>query len=112
MTTNDIDAIRREWLRQCGPCDAGLLIGCTCPPGDVRSVLSALCDEIEQLRARLAAAEPKELTEEPGPEVTRVIDDEGDLWIRSLGGWRFRDGTTWKWAGLAAVYGPMKAVEP
>ena len=27
------------WLRECGSCDAGLPMGCTCPPGDYRVVL-------------------------------------------------------------------------
>jgi hypothetical protein len=27
------------WLQECGSCDAGLPMGCTCPPGDYRVVL-------------------------------------------------------------------------
>jgi len=27
------------WLRECGSCDAGLPMSCTCPPGDYRSIL-------------------------------------------------------------------------
>lgn len=51
--TIDIDAIRAEWLRHCGLCDAGLLTECTCPKGDVRSLVSALCNEVEQTRAKV-----------------------------------------------------------
>lgn len=57
MTTNDIDAIRAEWLHLCGLCDAGVQMECTCPKGDVRPVVSALCEEIEQLRPAIEAAQ-------------------------------------------------------
>ena len=53
-TTIDTDAIRKEWLRQCGLHDAGLLTECTCPKGDVRAVLDVLCREAEQQRANAA----------------------------------------------------------
>jgi hypothetical protein len=39
------------WLDQCGSCDAGLPMDCTCPPGDPRAVILAL---VERLDAALA----------------------------------------------------------
>jgi hypothetical protein len=45
----DLDEIRRKWLGQCGSCDAGLSMGCTCPEEDVRPVILALVDELERL---------------------------------------------------------------
>jgi len=39
------------WLDQCGSCDAGLPMNCTCPSGDPRSVILAL---VERLDAALA----------------------------------------------------------
>jgi len=41
------------WLAQCGPCDAGLPMSCTCPTGDPRSVIAALVIERDALRAML-----------------------------------------------------------
>ncbi|MER7331781.1 MULTISPECIES: hypothetical protein [unclassified Micromonospora] len=42
-----------RWLEQCGHCDAGLPQACTCPPGDIRAVLSRAVDEIVVLRREL-----------------------------------------------------------
>ena len=52
--TNDLEAIIGEWLQQCGPCDAGLSMGCSCSNKDPRPVISGLVDEVEQLRASAA----------------------------------------------------------
>ena len=42
--------IRQEWLRQCGPCDMGLVeYGCQCPVGDYRPVMSRLLHAFEAL---------------------------------------------------------------
>jgi len=47
----DLAEVRATWLRQCGPCDYGLVEhGCTCPPGDYRPVLLRAVDELEQAR--------------------------------------------------------------
>lgn len=47
----DLDAIRAEWLRQCGPHDYGVdTAGCTCPAGDPRPVIMRLADEVERQR--------------------------------------------------------------
>ncbi len=35
------------WMQQCGSCDAGLPMGCTCPQGDPRVVISRLVAVIE-----------------------------------------------------------------
>lgn len=46
----DLENIRRTWLVPCGSCDYGLNeFGCTCPPGDIRSVVQTLVDELEKL---------------------------------------------------------------
>lgn len=48
---DDLDAIRHEWLVQCGSCDYGLPeYGCNCPKGDHRPVIQQLIDEVERLR--------------------------------------------------------------
>ena len=45
----DLEAIEREWLRQCGICDAGLPTACTCPPGDPRAVIQRLVEEMRSV---------------------------------------------------------------
>ena len=48
----DLDAIKAEWLNQCGPCDYGMPeYGCSHPTDDYRPVLMELVREVEQLRA-------------------------------------------------------------
>jgi hypothetical protein len=49
--TEDVLEIAEPWLHLCGPCDIGIPTVCTCPPGDVRSVILVLVQEIERLRA-------------------------------------------------------------
>lgn len=50
--TLDLDAIEREWLVQCGPCDFGLVqYGCQCPSGDYRWVIQRLVAEVRQMRS-------------------------------------------------------------
>ena len=47
----EITEIRDKWLKQCGPCDFGLVeFGCQCPEGDPRWIIQMLCDEVERLR--------------------------------------------------------------
>jgi hypothetical protein len=36
-----------DWLHQCGSCDAGLPMDCTCPPSDPRSVILALVERLD-----------------------------------------------------------------
>lgn len=52
----DLDAIRDEFLNQCGPCDFGLVeYGCNCPTSDYRPPMSQLVAEVKRLRAELSA---------------------------------------------------------
>lgn len=47
----DLDAIRRDFLKQCGPHDYGVMeTGCNCPEGEPRWAISRLADEVEALR--------------------------------------------------------------
>ena len=46
----DLDAIAATWLQQCGSCDAGLPMSCSCNAGDPRPVMAALVDEVRRLR--------------------------------------------------------------
>jgi len=57
----DLEAIKAEWLNQCGPCDYGMPeYGCTHPSGDYRPVMLSLVEEIERLRlAVVYRATPK-----------------------------------------------------
>lgn len=83
------------------------------PTGTVdwlKNRVNELTAELDAVRAR----SPQELTNEPGPDVTRVYDAEGDMWIRSPHGWRLRtrngDGDPWpSWQQIADLYGPMTA---
>lgn len=50
MADLNLDQIRREWLRVCGSCDAGLTQSCVCGNGDPRHVIDALVEEVERLR--------------------------------------------------------------
>ncbi len=51
MPKNDLAKIAAKWATQCGTCDAGLPMACTCPTGDPRPVISQLINEIRELRA-------------------------------------------------------------
>jgi hypothetical protein len=46
----NLDEIR-PWLAQCGLCDAGLSMACSCPPGDFREPMAQMLAEIERLTA-------------------------------------------------------------
>lgn len=51
----DIDQVRADYLKQCGPCDFGLVeFGCNCPTGDARWAIQQLCDELEAARKKIA----------------------------------------------------------
>lgn len=50
--TDDILDRAEPFLNQCGSCDAGLPMSCTCPSGDYRPVMLDLVREVERLRAR------------------------------------------------------------
>ena len=45
----DLDAVEAEFLRQCGGCDAGLMVGCTCSQRDFRPTMLALVAEVRRL---------------------------------------------------------------
>jgi hypothetical protein len=49
--TEDILDPALPFLNQCGSCDAGLPMNCTCPEGDYRPVMLDLVREVERLRA-------------------------------------------------------------
>lgn len=49
MDSIELDEIKDKWLRQCGPCDAGLPAECTHPDEDYRPVILDLVREIERL---------------------------------------------------------------
>lgn len=49
MEKFDLSAIRGKWLSQCGSCDAGLPMNCTCPNDDPRSVILTLVNHLEDL---------------------------------------------------------------
>jgi hypothetical protein len=38
-----------DWLNQCGSCDVGLPMDCTCPPGDPRAVILALVERLDDV---------------------------------------------------------------
>ena len=58
MTELDALARARPFLNQCGSCDIGLPVTCTCPPGNYKSVMLDLVREIERLRERLPVEGP------------------------------------------------------
>ena len=45
----DLDGVVAEFLRQCGGCDAGLMVGCTCSQRDFRPTMLALVAEVRRL---------------------------------------------------------------
>jgi hypothetical protein len=51
----DLDAIADKWLQQCGPCDAGLPMGCSHPDEDYRPVLMDLVNTLAAVEAQLVA---------------------------------------------------------
>lgn len=63
--TPDVLEAAKPWMQQCGRCDADLSMDCTHPEGDPRSLIAAMAQEIQNLRAAaatvnalVAAAEP------------------------------------------------------
>jgi len=42
-------AAAQPWMQTCGPCDMGLPMGCCCPTGDPRAIVSRLVAVIERL---------------------------------------------------------------
>lgn len=54
MTDDTLDRAL-PFLNQCGSCDAGLPMDCTCPQGDYRPVMLDLVREVERLRTSLQA---------------------------------------------------------
>lgn len=49
MERLDLDNIRRLWLNQCGYCDAGLPMNCTCPRDDHRHVIAEMVIHLEAI---------------------------------------------------------------
>lgn len=43
----------RQWLNQCGSCDGGLPMNCSCPDTDPRQVIADLYSEVVHLRQKL-----------------------------------------------------------
>lgn len=58
MSADDIIKRAERFLNQCGSCDAGLPMGCTCPRDDYRPVMLELVREVERLRASYAEIPP------------------------------------------------------
>lgn len=50
MTALDLDAISAEFLKQCGPCDAGVPAACACSSRDYRPTMRNIVREVERLR--------------------------------------------------------------
>lgn len=48
----DTQAVRAKWLNQCGYCDAGLAMDCSCTLDDPRHVILELVREVENQRER------------------------------------------------------------
>ncbi len=66
----DLDAIERDYLVQCGPCDYGLVeMGCACPTGEPRWAITVLVAEVRNLR-REVRDRSREVVEE---KVSRVV---------------------------------------
>lgn len=53
MTALDLEAISAEFLRQCGSCDAGVSVICTCVGRDYRPTMLDLLREVERFRETL-----------------------------------------------------------
>ncbi|WP_433731130.1 hypothetical protein ACQP2Y_21895 [Actinoplanes sp. CA-051413] len=49
----DLDAISAEFLTQCGSCDAGVSVICTCAGRDYRPTMITLVREVERYRDTL-----------------------------------------------------------
>lgn len=49
----DLEAVKDEFLRQCGPCDYGLAYPCNCPSSDYRPTMMRLIVRIEDLEREL-----------------------------------------------------------
>ncbi|MFE9955853.1 hypothetical protein [Micromonospora sp. NPDC005299] len=50
----DVVADALAFIQQCGLCDAGLPVKCTCPTGNYRLVMARLVAEVERLRVEVA----------------------------------------------------------
>lgn len=49
----NVQEIRAKWLNQCGSCDAGLPMSCSCPGDDPRSVILDLVRRVEFLESKV-----------------------------------------------------------
>lgn len=49
MERLDLDAITKKWLSQCGSCDAGLPMSCTCPDNDPRTVILQMVNHLDRI---------------------------------------------------------------
>lgn len=73
------------YLQQCGPCDAGLPMSCTCAPGDTRVVILSLArrlDAVIALHAQVSAVGladgawcPADGEETPCPTLRAALGD-------------------------------------
>lgn len=62
----DLEKIEETFLQQCGACDLGLVeFGCTCPGEDYRPVMSALVQEVRELRAEVQRVVQRALDAQP-----------------------------------------------
>lgn len=68
----------RPWLAQCGHCDAGLPMDCTCPQGDPRTVIAQLVVEVKRLRAAARRAQREHI------ETLRRADDAARRELRTF----------------------------
>ena len=57
----DLDGVVAEFLRQCGGCDAGLMVGCTCSQRDFRPTMLALVAEVRRLTEESEARRVREM---------------------------------------------------
>jgi hypothetical protein len=76
VTSPDVLEAAKPWMQQCGRCDADMPMGCSCPPGDPRVLISRMAQEIEQTRAHLADAH----------RLIRDLADEDPCWFDHHGG--------------------------
>lgn len=81
---------------------------------DQRDAYQAMANEIRAQVERQASGVVDGLTDEPGPEITEVRCADGEIWVRSPGGWKLtvNDRLTWEltWEQIASM-GPVTRVE-
>jgi hypothetical protein len=79
-----LDGVRDKWLGQCGSCDGGLAMDCTCPAEDPRAVIFELWQLAQYQLDKVARLERVLACPECGAQGSAPCVVKGTTKVRSL----------------------------